>query len=127
MLHDRWAMLGTLWCLTPKLLHKYTAIDNGASKGVWFKAGAMIFGSDGLNYMVAPVLARAQFIFAVLACQVVVMGAIEAYRVNGSLHVVAEHGEHRQTAGPDLLHLQLGSHTRALLRTGPPTLLIHLR
>ena len=59
VLHDRWAMLGTVWCLTPELLPKYTAIDNGASKGVWFKAGAMILESDGLNYMGAPVLVRA--------------------------------------------------------------------
>ena len=79
VLHDRWAMLGTLWCLTPELLQKYTAIDNGASKGVWF----MVFKSDGWNYMGAPVLVRAQFILAVLACHVVMMGAIEAYRVNG--------------------------------------------
>ena len=78
MLHDRWAMLGTLCCLTPELLQKYTAIDNGASTGVWFKARAMIFKSDGLNYMDAPVLVRAQSILAVLACQVILMGAIEA-------------------------------------------------
>ena len=83
VLHDRWAMLGTLWCLTPELLPKYTAIDNGASKGVWFKAGAMILESDGLKYMGAPVLVRAQFILAVLACQVVMMGAFEDYCVNG--------------------------------------------
>ena len=48
-----------------------------------FNAGAMIFESDGLNYMGAPVLVRAQSILAVLACQVVVMGAMEAYNVNG--------------------------------------------
>ena len=83
VLHDRRAMLGTLWCMTPELLQKYTAINNGASKGVCFKAGAMIFESDGLNYMGAPVLVRAQSILAVLACQVVLMGAIEAYRLNG--------------------------------------------
>ena len=83
VLHDRWAMLGTLGCLTPELLQKYTAFIIGASKGVWFKAGAMIFEFDALNYMGAPVLVRAKFIHAVLACQVVVMGAIEAYRVNG--------------------------------------------
>ena len=66
-----------------ELLQKYTTFDNGASKGAWFKAGAMISESDGLNYMGAPVLVRAQSIFAVLACQVVLMGASEAYRVNG--------------------------------------------
>ena len=43
----------------------------------------MIFESYGWNYMGAPVLVRAQSILAVLASQVVLMGAIEAYRVNG--------------------------------------------
>ena len=70
--------LGILWCLTPELLQKYTAIDNGASKGVWFKAGAMVFEFYGLNYMDPPVLVRAQSLLALLACQLVLMGAIEA-------------------------------------------------
>ena len=83
MLPGRWAVLGTLWYPTPELLQQYTTIDNGASKGVWFKGGAMVFESDGLNYMGAPVLVRTQSILAVLACLVVLMGAIEAYRVNG--------------------------------------------
>ena len=83
VLHDRWAVLGTLWYLTPELLQRHTTIDNGANKGVWFKAGAMVFESDGLNYMGAPVLVCAQSILAVLACLVVLTGAIEAYRVNG--------------------------------------------
>ena len=38
----------------------------------------MVFEFYGLNYMGAPVLVRAQSILAVLACQVVLMGAIEA-------------------------------------------------
>ena len=76
-------MLGTLWCLTPEQLQTYTTIDNGASNGVWFKAGAMIFESYVWIYMGAPALVRAQSILAVLASQVVLMGAIEAYRVKG--------------------------------------------
>ena len=36
---------------------------------------------------------------------------------DGSLHIVAELGEHRQTAAPDLLHLQLGSHIRVVGQT----------
>ena len=83
VLHDCRAMLGTLWCLTRELLQKYTAIDNGASKGVWFKAAATIFEINGLNYMGAPAWVRAQSILAVLACQPVLMGAIEACSVIG--------------------------------------------
>ena len=56
VLHNRWVLLGTLGCMTPELLQMYTAVDYCASKGVWFKASAMIFESDGLKYMGAPVL-----------------------------------------------------------------------
>ena len=69
--------------VTRELLQKYTSIDNGASKGVWFKAAAVIFESYRLNYMGPPALVRAQAILALLACQLVLMGAIEAYRVIG--------------------------------------------
>ena len=43
----------------------------------------MIFQSYGSNYMGAPVLVRSQSNLAVLAYQVVLLGAIEASRVNG--------------------------------------------
>ena len=35
-LHERWAIFGTIRCLTRELLQKYTAIDYGARKsGSW--------------------------------------------------------------------------------------------
>ena len=82
-LRRAYANVGYSLCLTPGQLQTYTTIDSGASKGVWFKAGAMIFGSYVWICMGAPAVVSAQSILAELACQVVLMGAIEAHRVNG--------------------------------------------
>ena len=80
LIHTRWAMLGTLGCLTHEIPTKYSGVP--FDETVSFQAGAQVSQEGGLNYFGHPSLIHAKSILAILACQVLLMGAVKTYHAN---------------------------------------------
>ncbi|WIA23179.1 hypothetical protein OEZ86_010071 [Tetradesmus obliquus] len=83
LIHGRWAMLAAAGIIIPEGLQANGADIRG---GTWFETGAEMLNGGTLNYFAVPwgIVSNPLPLFAVIAVEVGLMGAVEAYRRNGT-------------------------------------------
>jgi light-harvesting complex II chlorophyll a/b binding protein 5 len=83
LLHARWAMLAAAGILIPEGLEANGANITG---GTWFETGAKMLNGGTLNYFAVPwgIVDNPLPLFAVVAVNTGLMGAVEFYRRNGA-------------------------------------------
>lgn len=84
LLHARWAMLAAAGAIIPEGLAANGADVKGAT---WFETGAAMLNGGTLNWFAVPIanISNPLPLFAVVAANVVLMGAVENYRRQGAL------------------------------------------
>eukprot|EP01025_Chloroclados_australasicus_P052428 TRINITY_DN6111_c0_g1_i1.p2 TRINITY_DN6111_c0_g1~~TRINITY_DN6111_c0_g1_i1.p2 ORF type:complete len:343 (+),score=60.02 TRINITY_DN6111_c0_g1_i1:762-1790(+) len=83
LIHARWAMLAAAGIIIPEGLEANGAPIHG---GTWFETGAEMLNGGTLDYFAVPwgVVSNPLPLFAVIAIEVGLMGAVEVYRRNGT-------------------------------------------
>jgi light-harvesting complex II chlorophyll a/b binding protein 5 len=83
LIHARWAMLAAAGIIIPEGLQANGADIKG---GTWFETGAEMLNGGTLNYFAVPwgIVNNPLPLFAVIAVEVALMGAVEFYRRNGT-------------------------------------------
>ncbi len=83
LIHARWAMLAAAGIIIPEGLQANGAPIVG---GTWFETGAEMLNGGTLNYFAVPwgIVNNPLPLFAVIAVEVALMGAVEFYRRNGT-------------------------------------------
>jgi len=84
LVHGRWAMLGALGALVPEALSHYTSLH--IAEPLWWKVGASVL-RDGVTINYAGLegfrIAGDKGLFAIIACQLALMGGPEYARAVG--------------------------------------------
>jgi hypothetical protein len=82
LIHARWAMLAAAGIIIPEGLQANGAAIKG---GVWFETGAEMLNGGTLNYFAVPwgIVSNPLPLFAVIAVEVGLLGAVEKYRSEG--------------------------------------------